>query len=313
MDEQPLFVRIRGRVLGPYDHEKLKGLAQRGQFSRLHEVSTDGVSWVRAATFPQLFTAGTAAPVSDGHAPAAPEPTEPDSINVAPEVPRGRSSERSQWYYTRGGAQCGPVPFAELQALAFSGQLAATEQVWNDSMPDWVPANQVSGLAFPSAPGVAGPFQGQRSPVSDSAATAARDSVSPEVIAAFSGARPWISFTAIVGMVYAGLTIVGAILTFAGASQNRLAAPVAIAVGVFQLIFAGVCITGSLMLWRHAAHTRELSYTSSTSALRSVAESHRVFWQFFGIVLIVLLAFLLFGMVVALSAATAGASAIGDV
>lgn len=313
MDEQPLFVRIRGRVLGPYDHEKLKGLAQRGQFSRLHEVSTDGVSWVRAATFPQLFTAGTAAPVSDGHAPAAPEPTEPDSINVAPEVPRGRSSERSQWYYTRGGAQCGPVPFAELQALAFSGQLAATEQVWNDSMPDWVPANQVSGLAFPSAPGVAGPFQGQLSPVSDSAATAARDSVSPEVIAAFSGARPWVYFTAIVGMVYAGLTIVAAIGLFAGASQNRLTAPVAVTGGVIQLILSGIWITGSLMLLRHAAHIRELSYTLSPSALRSVAESHRTFWLFVGILLIIVLAFFLVGMVLILATAAAGASAIGEV
>ena len=56
--ENQLYIRVRGRVLGPYDQEKLHLLARRGQFSRAHEISDDGLSWVRASTRPELFGNG---------------------------------------------------------------------------------------------------------------------------------------------------------------------------------------------------------------------------------------------------------------
>lgn len=59
MDTQ-LYLRVRGRVLGPYDEEKLQSLVRRGQLSRMHEVSTDGAHWVRASTYAELFAAAPA-------------------------------------------------------------------------------------------------------------------------------------------------------------------------------------------------------------------------------------------------------------
>ena len=59
-----LYTRIRGRVSGPYNVEKLRTLARRGQLSRLHELSINGVSWQPAADYPQLFlSSGVVAPV----------------------------------------------------------------------------------------------------------------------------------------------------------------------------------------------------------------------------------------------------------
>ena len=57
--ENQLYVRIRGRILGPYDQDKLQSLARRGQLSRLHEVSQDATNWVRASTYPELFVGKT--------------------------------------------------------------------------------------------------------------------------------------------------------------------------------------------------------------------------------------------------------------
>ena len=54
MDTQ-LYIRVRGRVLGPYDQEKLQSLARRGQLSRMHEISEDATNWVHASAYPQLF------------------------------------------------------------------------------------------------------------------------------------------------------------------------------------------------------------------------------------------------------------------
>ena len=49
------YLRVRGRVQGPFDQEKLQNFSRRGQLSRLHEVSTDGINWARASTYPELF------------------------------------------------------------------------------------------------------------------------------------------------------------------------------------------------------------------------------------------------------------------
>lgn len=53
--ENQLYIRIRGKILGPYNQEKLQSLSRRGQLSRLHEVSQDAANWVRASTYPELF------------------------------------------------------------------------------------------------------------------------------------------------------------------------------------------------------------------------------------------------------------------
>lgn len=53
--QQQYYIRVRGAVTGPFDVERLKTLAKRGQFSRSYEVSTDGVAWSRASNHPELF------------------------------------------------------------------------------------------------------------------------------------------------------------------------------------------------------------------------------------------------------------------
>ena len=43
----PLYIRVLGRVKGPFEWEKLRILVKRGQLSRIHEVSVDGQAWVK--------------------------------------------------------------------------------------------------------------------------------------------------------------------------------------------------------------------------------------------------------------------------
>src|SRR5690349_7556351 len=114
------FVRIRGRVTGPHTEEKLRVLAQRGQFSRVHEVSSDGMAWESATGHPELFDR-----------PAAPEP-EPVSVALAPpvvvakEAPRSGSARRepaapsneATWYYGAHGVERGPVEWLDLKRMA---------------------------------------------------------------------------------------------------------------------------------------------------------------------------------------------------
>lgn len=59
----------------------------------------------------------------------------------------------SEWFYARGGQQNGPVTFEQLKELARGGSLDAKDLVWNSSMKDWQPAEQIEGLlGTPASP-----------------------------------------------------------------------------------------------------------------------------------------------------------------
>jgi hypothetical protein len=58
-----------------------------------------------------------------------------------------------QWYYSREGQQLGPVAWEELYRLASSGQIAATDLVWREGMPNWAEARTIPNLlAAPATP-----------------------------------------------------------------------------------------------------------------------------------------------------------------
>ena len=132
-----MYLRSRGRVLGPFDEDKLKSLARRGQLNRMHELSTDGVSWQRATHFPHLFEMGS---VSEGH--IADSAATPDLANAAQVI----STNKDEWFYAINNVEHGPVQFPQLQALVASGPLSDTDLVWKEGMANWTPVNQVSGL-----------------------------------------------------------------------------------------------------------------------------------------------------------------------
>lgn len=63
--EVQYYVRSRGKVLGPFTIEKLKGLRSAGQFSRVDEISSDRETWQSAATLESIFGTSGVAPAED--------------------------------------------------------------------------------------------------------------------------------------------------------------------------------------------------------------------------------------------------------
>jgi uncharacterized RDD family membrane protein YckC len=59
----------------------------------------------------------------------------------------------AEWYYAANGQQAGPVPWAQLQALASSGQLHPDDLVWSAGMATWQPASSIANLFPPPRPG----------------------------------------------------------------------------------------------------------------------------------------------------------------
>jgi hypothetical protein len=154
MSEQ-VFIRLRGRIQGPFVPEQLHVLARRGQFSRSHEISADGVNWCRATTRPELFppagvsTTSTHDDLELLENELSPPPAAPPIASTPPPA--------EVWYYHQLGKNQGPVDFTHLQYLASSGQITADDMVWKVGLPEWLPAGRVPGLMKQAGAGQ--PFQ----------------------------------------------------------------------------------------------------------------------------------------------------------
>ena len=55
MTDVQIYIRFKGRTLGPFSLERASEMKRRGQITRLHELSTDGMSWVKAVDVELLF------------------------------------------------------------------------------------------------------------------------------------------------------------------------------------------------------------------------------------------------------------------
>ncbi len=57
-----------------------------------------------------------------------------------------------EWFYAKRGKQEGPIDIATLQGMLRSGQVAPTDLVWRDGMPEWAPAGQIAELSAGAGP-----------------------------------------------------------------------------------------------------------------------------------------------------------------
>ena len=58
----------------------------------------------------------------------------------------------ANWHYSKGGERHGPITEEQLRELAASGQLQASDLVWQQGMKEWAKAETVGGLFPTSAP-----------------------------------------------------------------------------------------------------------------------------------------------------------------
>ena len=293
MDTQ-LYLRVRGRVLGPYDEAKLQGLVRRGQLSRMHEVSTDGSHWVRASTYAELFVGTPVKLVVPEMPVAAPPPAQlPLDLSILPaeetvaETPAALqldvpAAAGRGWYYEHRGAEQGPVEESVLRQMLVIGQLDGEALVWNDSMPQWVAASQIPGLVPRQAVNRLAQGASQRGHAADDGLE--------DLCKAATASRPWALFLAITAFVYAGLCILFGFLVLVHGADRGF--PPLVAMGLFEIVSGAVTAAGGILLMNYANRLASLTYGPSCKVLESAMDRLKTFWMFVSIVLIVTLAFI---------------------
>ena len=230
------YVRIRGRVSGPFEVDQLKSMIQRGRFSRAHEVSDDGTDWRAAANEETLFPNAT--PKSQqSHA------TPKEEVNLQPVAAPPKTVE---WHYSMNGEQLGPTSLANLQSLLAQGSLNENSKVWTNGMGDWRPIKEVPDLA-----GFVTPKINISSEADTSSSGRDRDVV-------LSAARPngWLLFLVIcVATTAVTLMVFGIWLTASGFEEggesgviHRLSAKTKIQSGLTALVLGATALGGGYLM-----------------------------------------------------------------
>ncbi|MDA9777438.1 GYF domain-containing protein [Rubripirellula sp.] len=145
MSDMKYHVRFKGRVLGPFDEQKIKGLIKRGQVTRTHEISPDGISWQPAAEYQDLFPASNSGFGANAAATSA-EPFQSLDLGAS-------SAETSEWYAHMNDEQKGPVAKSQLTQWVGSGAMTADTLVWKEGLENWEPAKILLPDLFQGAGG----------------------------------------------------------------------------------------------------------------------------------------------------------------
>ena len=144
-----LYIRVRGKIRGPYDFERLRSLADRGRFGRQHKVSVDGVTWESASNYSELFPVRVERKVRKQHVPEeSVDEVSYDLKSQVSEAPLEEVKEEQEWYYTHNDQQFGPAPIDALQLAVANAQLSLNDLVWVEGMPEWAPAGSILPSLF---------------------------------------------------------------------------------------------------------------------------------------------------------------------
>lgn len=129
------FVRMNGKMLGPFGLIQLQSFRDKGRLRREHELSVDRESWFEAGRIPELF-ASIEAPQTYAFA--------AESSSTAP--------QDDEWYVEIDGERRGPLSIGKLRSLLAAGKVADDDLVWKTGLRDWKPAEDFQELFTDSAP-----------------------------------------------------------------------------------------------------------------------------------------------------------------
>jgi hypothetical protein len=144
------YVRIRGKVLGPFTRDQLESMRDRGQIARFHEVSQDRRTWASAASLSELFPPSGSERTPSSHRKSQAEPVAVEVYDLDLDDAGAVGQEAEGWYYSRGGSPQGPISFLDLQRLASQGEVAPETLVWKAGLPNWIASRKLPEYGFTS-------------------------------------------------------------------------------------------------------------------------------------------------------------------
>lgn len=303
-----MYVRFKGKTLGPLTEQKVRDLVRRGQITRLHELSPDGNVWHRLEEMPSLLgersgrTVSPAGPGGSGNgeqkraeadAPVRGAGSGPPAAVSTP-APGVDAEPSVEWYIHLRGQTVGPQSTSTLKAKIHAGEVDAKTLVWRAGYDSWLPASQ----AFPDEFGRGGHPSSpsdQHGGVQVSVGGGSPDLQSLHAVLAKQ--RPW---TLSIAVSLLALSTLGAVYfvtaMIVGAERNWIPFQGAAAViyGLVGLIHVGVVVAGAILLLRFSTSVKSHNLSGDRSAAIVAAKRLGTYWRYWACVIIFYLV-LLFG------------------
>ncbi|MEY4566158.1 MAG: hypothetical protein RLY14_1128 [Planctomycetota bacterium] len=292
IDTEKVYLRFRGRTLGPFTSAKADEMLQRGQITRLHEVSADGSSWTRAEEYYRsFFNRSQAATVVEK------ESKKEEEKPKEHEEPSG-----DQWYAYFANQKQGPMSLVVLQQHVLSGSVNRDTLVWRTGLADWQPAVIVLPALFPK--NMPPKDEEQQS----GGRNARQGELSKELVQSFIRPRNWIMLIASFWIVLTISAILGLGFQFVVALRAPVPGPAAafLATGfALAILVQGALLYCGILLLNYGQSLTQLKYQrSELNLIKSGNALGRFFAATGVIVLISIVGFLLLGLLVVLLAAT---------
>lgn len=271
MDER-YYIRFKGRVLGPMSKDKTVELIRRGQISRMHELSPDGLTWRPAEDFAELF----------------PQKVESAHIVHSNQADVPVAQQADQWYAHIDGQNIGPIDEENLRLLAASGRLLHSTLVWKNGMQEWLAAQIVRPNWF------AGSNSSTAASTNTNTNTIQTDDAIAEICVATSKRSFWVYLISVCGIIGCGLLL----MLFLFSLVAQVVAPDEsgnVAVAGLVLTFIVLLVLGFVefcfvALLRYANSISLLRHMQTTDGLREAARRLSVFWHLSGIMVLCSLA-----------------------
>lgn len=312
MTVESIYIRFKGKVLGPFPDAKVRTLVSRGQVTRMHELSADGISWQRAEDFADFFSGGASSVAATQQS----VPVNGDGSSQP--IPGQAADDGVEWYANINDQNRGPIKTTGLIQLIESGDVDRETAVWRAGLDEW----QLAGAAlpdqfmhqapeqipnqFPAASIVAGDQSEARS-------DRGGEVLPKNVVEVMVAQRPWVLTIAIVGLIWSGITVVYFVTAMIVGAESRWlpgGGSVAVVYGLLGLIFCGIMIGGQMLLLNYGSRLKALARKPDHATLGLAAKQLNSFWRYCGIVIITVLSIILALVIlsVVMAAAAAGAA-----
>ncbi len=289
-DDDKIYVRFRGRSVGPLTSQKIQDMVRRGQITRLHELSGDGSTWTRADEFREFF-ATMRAEITKNLGPlstTAPHPATAAAMEPAVGSflnPQPAAEPKVEWYAHIDDEHQGPMTLDVMRQWKESGRVQGNTLVWRTGLDTWLPAKKALPELFatvPSKPVSSAPEEAARSASADEPSSTGFAAIAAEM----DRRRGWASFFGIILMLLSCLMIVGHSMTILVAasegSEGESMIPMLIG-GILGIAFAVTVLIAGVLILRYCIKVKVFAARQSDSSALEVTRRLSAFWSFAGI------------------------------
>lgn len=335
MSEDQVYVRFKGKVLGPLTLHKIQELARRGQITRMHDLSADGISWVKAEDFGDVFSRGRtpdSAPsreaTSVGNSSQAasnayrnrtaqsPSINGADAQSMEPLRRPGESPDQAiQWYVHLNGTNQGPLHPSNLESAVKNGQIVRDTLIWRAGFDDWQPAAQGFPELFKQSIDPSAGAIGSGSPVSLPTISTKHPYGTHSLYTELHLHRPWALWLGAVFMTIGMMGVLFWVVYMVVGAETTFGVPTAgsrkVITGLTGLTGSGLVIFSGFLLSRYATALKGIGFRQEEAVAVEALRRLRTALQFVGILFLIFAVVILSGLIITfVMAAGAGAGVV---